>query len=150
MKFKVSDRVRVKDGVSNAGQEGQVIRVHGFRPSGVTMNERSWPYGVLLDGRAGGCGFEEHELELVTSAPPAAQQAEMVNNPAHYGGADNPYEVYKVLEAWGLTRFAYLWNCIKYIARAEKKNNALEDLRKARWYLDREIAVREAAQREKA
>ena len=29
-------------------------------------------------------------------------QNEMVNGPAHYGGVDNPYEVIKVCEAWGL------------------------------------------------
>jgi hypothetical protein len=68
---------------------------------------------------------------------------EMVNHPAHYGGADNPYEVYKVLEAWGLTGNAYLWNAVKYIARAGKKGAAAVDLKKARWYLDRQIALLE-------
>jgi hypothetical protein len=32
-----------------------------------------------------------------------------------------------------------LGNAIKYIWRAGLKNNAIEDLEKARWYLDREI-----------
>lgn len=68
---------------------------------------------------------------------------EMVQHPAHYGGADNPYEVIKVLRAWGLHRFAYLWNTVKYVARCEHKGNALEDLRKARFYLDAEIQLRE-------
>ena len=61
-----------------------------------------------------------------------------VNHPAHYGGADNPYEAIKVIEAWGLG--FCLGNTIKYIARAGKKGDGhLEDLLKARWYLDREI-----------
>jgi hypothetical protein len=66
----------------------------------------------------------------------------MVNGPAHYGGADNPYEVIKVLEAWGLTEDAYLFNLVKYVARAGKKPGAelLEDLKKALWYLQRKIA----------
>ena len=62
-----------------------------------------------------------------------------VNNPAHYGGADDPYEHIKVVQAWGLNY--QLGNCTKYIARAGKKDPAklLEDLQKARFYLDYEI-----------
>lgn len=63
-----------------------------------------------------------------------------VNHPAHYGGGDNPYEAIKVIEAWGLG--FCLGNAVKYIARAGKKGDALEDLKKARWYLDREIQQR--------
>jgi hypothetical protein len=63
-----------------------------------------------------------------------------VNHPAHYGGKDNPYEVIKVIEAWGLDNDFFLATVIKYIPRAGKKGNALEDLQKARWYLDRKIS----------
>lgn len=64
---------------------------------------------------------------------------EQVNHPAHYGGEDNPYEVIKVLEAWGLVHDAYLFNVVKYIARAGLKSDMLTDLKKAQWYLDRRI-----------
>lgn len=67
---------------------------------------------------------------------------EAVNHPAHYGGAENPYEAIKVIEAWQLG--FCLGNTVKYISRAGKKGDALEDLKKARWYLDREIQTREA------
>ncbi len=62
-----------------------------------------------------------------------------VDHPEHYGGEDNPYEAIKVIEAWGLG--FCLGNTAKYIARAGKKDIApnLQDLKKARWYLDREI-----------
>lgn len=75
---------------------------------------------------------------------------ETINHPEHYGG-DTPYEVIKVLEAWGITNFC-LGNSIKYIARCGKKDSApvLEDLKKARWYLDREITNRERAARNTA
>lgn len=63
---------------------------------------------------------------------------ETVNHPAHYGG-DTTYEVVKVCEAWGLDKDAYLFNVVKYVGRAGKKGDALEDLKKARWYLDRKI-----------
>ena len=66
---------------------------------------------------------------------------EMVNGPQHYGGVDNPYEVIKVCEAWGLDKDAYLFNVAKYIARAGKKDpqKELEDLKKAAFYLNRKI-----------
>lgn len=64
---------------------------------------------------------------------------EAVDHPAHYGGAENTYEAIKVIEAWDLG--FNLGNTVKYISRAGKKDSAktLEDLKKARWYLDREI-----------
>lgn len=69
---------------------------------------------------------------------------EAVNHPGYYGGADNPYEAIKVIEAWDLG--FCLGNTVKYISRAGKKADpALQDLKKARWYLDREIANMEKA-----
>ena len=62
---------------------------------------------------------------------------EAVDHPAHYGGAENVYEAIKVIEAWGLG--FCLGNAVKYVARAGKKGPALEDLKKARWYVNREI-----------
>jgi len=66
-----------------------------------------------------------------------------INNPQHYGGDANPYEAIKVIEAWALG--FHLGNVVKYIARAGKKDpgRELEDLKKARWYLDREIERRD-------
>lgn len=66
---------------------------------------------------------------------------EAVNHPSHYGGKDNVYEAIKVIEAWQLG--FCLGNAVKYINRAGKKDSAkkLEDLRKALWYLEREISA---------
>jgi len=66
---------------------------------------------------------------------------ENVNHPSHYGGASNTYEVIKVAEAWDLDKDAYLFNVLKYVARAGKKDptKELEDLKKAAFYLDRKI-----------
>lgn len=59
-----------------------------------------------------------------------------VEHPDYYGGRDNPYEALKVIQAWGLSFL--LGNVCKYIARAGKKDKTkeLEDLKKARFYLD--------------
>lgn len=64
-----------------------------------------------------------------------------MNHPSHYGG-DTVYEAIKVIEAWQLG--FCLGNTVKYIARAGKKGAALEDLKKAAWYLNHEIERLEA------
>jgi len=68
---------------------------------------------------------------------------ESINHPQHYGGKDNPYEAIKVIEAWDST--FCIGNVIKYISRAGKKDQSkeLEDLKKALWYLQREISKKE-------
>jgi len=67
------------------------------------------------------------------------ENKEMVNHPSHYGGSENIYEAIKVIEAWELD--FHSGNTVKYISRAGKKNQEkeLEDLLKAKWYLDRKI-----------
>lgn len=78
------------------------------------------------------------ELAMSAADQKTGEQADMVNHPAHYGGGDNPYEVIKVIEAWGLG--FVLGNSVKYIARAGRKHDdVLEDLEKAAWYLNHEI-----------
>ena len=63
------------------------------------------------------------------------EKVDMVNNPPHYkvGGIES----IDVIEAFGLG--FNLGNTIKYILRHKLKGNPLQDLQKARWYLDREI-----------
>jgi hypothetical protein len=77
---------------------------------------------------------------------PLHDEDEAVDHPQHYGGADNPYEVIKVIEAWKLGFL--LGNAIKYIGRSGKKNpdKRLEDLKKAAWYLNRQITQLEEKQ----
>ena len=59
---------------------------------------------------------------------------ENVNHPIHYVQGIEPIDV---IESWGLN-FS-LGNVIKYTLRAPYKGKQIEDLEKARWYLDREI-----------
>ena len=60
---------------------------------------------------------------------------EMVNHPQHYQG--NKFEVIDVIEDYNLG--FNLGNSIKYILRCEKKHRKTEDLKKAIWYIEREI-----------
>ena len=65
-----------------------------------------------------------------------------VNHPDHYGGQENTYEAIKVIEAWDLG--FHLGNVVKYISRAGKKTkNTNEDLKKAKWYLERYLLSEE-------
>lgn len=63
-----------------------------------------------------------------------------VDNPAHYCEG-RTYMPIDVIEDWELG--FNLGSCLKYIARAGRKGDALEDLKKARFYLDREIGTME-------
>ena len=66
-------------------------------------------------------------------------QEDVVNKPKHYNVGLEPIEA---IESWKL---GYnLGNVIKYVARADHKGKRLEDLKKARWYLDREINKNES------
>lgn len=62
-----------------------------------------------------------------------------VNQPKHY--TKGKFEVIEVIEDWDLN--FRLANAVKYIARHEHKGKPLEDLKKALWYLQREISIRE-------
>lgn len=82
--------------------------------------------------------WDDGEVDAHWSASALIPVSESVNHPDHYGG-DTTYEAIKVIEAWGLG-FS-LGNLVKYVARAGKKDPAkeLEDLKKARFYLERHI-----------
>ena len=93
-----------------------------------------------------------------SDAQPASQdevRGTRVEHPKHYNHMQYPevYEVILVLEAWGLDKDFCLGNTIKYIGRAGHKGSPgrsqeaaeLEDLKKARWYLDRKIQNLEKA-----
>ena len=58
-----------------------------------------------------------------------------IGKPRHY--TFSRVEVIDAIEAWELG--FHLGNDVKYVARAAHKGQRLEDLKKARWYLDREI-----------
>lgn len=58
-----------------------------------------------------------------------------VNHPSHY--TQGKYEVIDVIEDWNLG--FNLGNAVKYIGRAGHKDNIIQDLEKAKWYIEREI-----------
>lgn len=64
---------------------------------------------------------------------------ESVDHPSHY--RSDSIEAIDVIESWQMN--FNLGNVIKYVCRAGlKSNDSIEDLRKAAWYLNREISLR--------
>ena len=59
-----------------------------------------------------------------------------INHPKHYCEG-RKYEPIDVIEDWGLGMHG--GNAVKYISRAGRKGDAIEDLEKARWYVDRYV-----------
>ena len=65
---------------------------------------------------------------------------DMVQHPPHYNSHPSGVEAIQITEHMNFC----LGNAMKYLWRADLKDDALEDLRKARWYIDREIQRRTA------
>ena len=64
-----------------------------------------------------------------------------VNHPSHYNSHPSGVEVIRITEHMGFC----LGNAVKYILRADHKGNAIEDLKKAVWYIQREIERRDTS-----
>jgi hypothetical protein len=64
-----------------------------------------------------------------------AKKKEMVDHPDHYN--NTKFEVIDIIEEFGLD--FHLGNVAKYVLRAGHKDDIVQDLSKARWYLDRKI-----------
>lgn len=86
--------------------------------------------------------IEEQLVTTMGARPEPTPENDPVNHPSHY--TDGKIEVIDFIEDKGLG--FHLGNAVKYIARAGKKDpsKTVQDLEKARWYLDREIRRRKA------
>jgi hypothetical protein len=63
---------------------------------------------------------------------------EAVDHPTHYNAHPSGVECITVVEHMGFN----VGNAMKYLWRADEKGNAIEDLQKAAWYVQREIERR--------
>jgi len=59
---------------------------------------------------------------------------EKVNHPDHYNSGE--YEAIDVIEDAGFGEGFCLGNALKYILRAKHKEDYIEDIKKAQWYLE--------------
>ena len=97
---------------------------------------KKWCKGTM-DYAFGCAGCVYYDTLPKTESP----KKEAVNHPLHYGG-DTPYECIKVLSNW-LSKDEYRGFCrgnfIKYVCRLGKKDDSVQELKKARFYLDKLI-----------
>ena len=78
-----------------------------------------------------------HLIEHCDCPCASRPSVDTVNHPPHYNKHPSGVECIDIVEHMDFC----LGNAIKYIWRAgEKSKDAIEDLKKARWYVDREIA----------
>ena len=160
-----TDRVEwIKEKKKHIGEVG-VIKKQSSRYVTIEFKDDHWDYPISL--------IEEHLIPEREANPPrfcevhsehcdmfcfdknecalrnkvVVEETNPVDHPQHYGGEDNVYEAIKVIEAWDLG--FNLGNTVKYIARCGKKDDELQELKKASWYLEREIAKLENAKASK-
>jgi hypothetical protein len=126
--FQVGDKVIITDKLmGNYGREGEIVG----------LKENAYDYRVSVAGIV--FSYDHGELELVK--PAGSKPADdPVSHPSHY--TQYPVEVIE------LTRHMPFCdgNVVKYVARSPFKGNRLQDLKKARWYLEDAIAEEEKKQ----
>lgn len=144
-KFSVGDRVVV---VSDEMAFGYWLHRRGVvaKPeTGFRLSVR-----VMFDDGANAC-FHQDELEFehvydALSSPDSnlvsSDEADMVVSPPHY--TRGKFEVIEIIEDSGVNY--RLGNVLKYVLRCDHKHddNGVQDLKKALWYLTREVEAREA------
>lgn len=98
----------------------------------VRQRDGKWRHKTRLQGVA-----EVNAIIEEWQPPAMIPMPDPVNHPAHYkvGGI----ETIDFIEAKSLNY--NLGNVVKYVSRADHKGERLENLEKARWYLDREIGI---------
>ncbi|WP_373821610.1 DUF3310 domain-containing protein [Veillonella sp.] len=92
--------------------------------------------------------FGIHMGKVIADKSPnrIVNQYDDINHPSHYTQGD--IEVIDYIED---KKLGYrLGNVVKYVSRAGHKDDAIKDLKKARWYLNREIAKREEHDKSRA
>ncbi|MEV3860732.1 DUF3310 domain-containing protein [Streptomyces sp. NPDC050095] len=91
----------------------------------------AYPYGVTFANGVS-LGFLEEELSVLEK-----ETNDPVTSPAHYTWLPNGLEVIDVTQGLNFC----LGNVVKYVLRAGRKTeDPMTDLRKAAWYIEREIA----------
>lgn len=153
LRFKVGDRV-------------VVVAPAAYRPSDIVAGLYSdkvgvissvyadaslpYPYEVTFEGGGSLCFTDQeltHESEFLLAKADlsfaqevASRENDAVNHPAHYTWLPGGLEVIDITKNFGFVR----GNALKYLFRADFKGRTVEDLKKARWYVDYEIKQLEA------
>lgn len=135
-KITVGDRVIINTGGRLKWADRNMATIKEFNDPNLVvvqiddMDTKIPPYGLatVFD-------YEIRPIETTEEAP----KTDPVNHPSHY--TDGKYECIDYMEGRGYTQDGYLFNAVKYISRAGKKDpdKYEEDIQKAIWYLKRKI-----------
>lgn len=127
--FKIGDKIRLKKYPGVEGRYSGVLTVSDVTPSGnITIKEFEIPEHTFSYAE-----FEPIDLQDLM------KETNSVDHPNHYNSGK--IEVIDFIEEQKLG--FCLGNVVKYISRAAHKGKYLEDLKKAKWYLEREISREE-------
>ena len=119
------EKIREKD--SPAAEEPE----EGPRGGRSLLEDLTWRLADQQDG----------QTKIETRLPKwAEKKADMVNHPPHYTSHPSGVECIQITEHMNFC----LGNAVKYIWRADLKGSGVEDLKKAAWYIEREIKRRES------
>lgn len=140
-----TDFVRLNDLLQQPESKGPVMQVRGIQGNDITVTKKSDSGNFNMHDfevgediyLVGSVATDNINIGRVIKPKITEQTGDNINHPKHYGGEDNLYEAIKVIEAWGLD--FNLGNVVKYVSRANKKDSEIEDLKKAKWYLERKI-----------
>lgn len=129
MKFKPDTDYETRNGTARLGTLASAIGdAISFAHTGKVNHAHLWHE---QDGRCTGADSEWRVFDIIV--PPSA-----VDNPPHY--TTGSIEVIDFIEDKQLG--FHLGNVVKYVVRADHKGKPVEDLKKAAWYLNREIERR--------
>lgn len=135
--FKIGDRVKL----SEYGKTEFPDRLRNpYNVIGTiteVSNSLEFNIGIKWDNDSVNC-YKSNHLELAERIEETNPKKELVNSPDHY--KSNGMEAIDVIEGFGLG--FNLGNATKYILRCGKKDDAIQELKKAIWYLEREISNR--------
>jgi hypothetical protein len=140
MKYKVGDRVKIREDLIVGKEYDDNEFVEEMVPWGgqVATIAHCGKYGYSLEGDDNWYWSDEMFEGLASEV-----SNDTVNHPAHY--TQGKIECIDFIED---KRLGYhLGNACKYIVRCQLKNggkNRIEDLKKAAWYIDRQIKLWEA------
>ena len=128
-------RVRAYYKKHPAAKPKDVAAALGVSIANVYYVRRTMRSKDVVDLSAAGSPIKPKDVPQVTHYEFGNSNVDFVNHPPHYttGGI----ETIDFIEAKQLNY--NLGNVVKYITRADHKGNRVEDLRKAKWYLEREI-----------
>ena len=148
----ISQIVSIQDAVTNGhiepeedamGPEHDIVGTWDARQGGLQIDNYLYvnEYGFVCAGPS----YARMPLEQIASVE---EKADVVNAPKHYSWLGNALaeqvenvgdvEVFNVLMA-AFDKDPLLWQVGKYLLRAGRKDDRKQDLKKARWYLDKAI-----------